>query len=48
MREAERVQNYFLTAPDALEGARAFIERRVPRFERIGEGSPGESNEPSE
>lgn len=48
LREAERVQNDFLAAPDALEGARAFIERRAPRFGRIGAGSPGEANDPAE
>lgn len=36
LREAERVQNEFVTAPDAVEGAKAFIERRPPRFERVG------------
>ena len=37
LRDAERVQNELVTAPDAIEGARAFIERRAPRFDRIGE-----------
>jgi enoyl-CoA hydratase/carnithine racemase len=36
LRDAERVQNRFVTAPDAVEGARSFVERRPPRFERVG------------
>ena len=36
LRDAERVQNQFVTAPDAVEGAQSFVERRPPRFERIG------------
>lgn len=40
LREAEVSQNRFVTAPDAIEGARAFIERRSPRFERLGEHDP--------
>ncbi len=36
LRDAERVQNRFVTAPDAIEGARSFVERRPPEFERIG------------
>lgn len=35
LRDAEQVQNQFVTAPDALEGAQSFIERRAPRFERV-------------
>lgn len=34
--EAEIAQNRFVTAPDAVEGARAFIEKRAPRFRRLG------------
>ena len=37
LREAEAVQNEFVTAPDAVEGARAFVEKRPPSFERLGE-----------
>ena len=36
LREAEAIQNEFLVAPDSSEGARAFLERRTPRFERVG------------
>ncbi|HEX7037515.1 MAG TPA: enoyl-CoA hydratase-related protein [Pseudomonadales bacterium] len=34
--EAEASQNRFVTAPDAVEGARAFMEKRPPRFRRLG------------
>ena len=37
LREAELVQNEFVQAPDAAEGARAFVEKRAPKFRRIGE-----------
>ncbi|MGD8417477.1 MAG: enoyl-CoA hydratase-related protein [Pseudomonadales bacterium] len=37
LREAEIVQNEFVTSPDAVEGARAFMEKRDPVFRRIGE-----------
>ena len=37
LRETEVVQNQAVAAPDAAEGARAFIEKRPPRFRRIGE-----------
>ena len=36
LREAEVSQNRFVTAPDAFEGARSFLERRPPRFARLG------------
>jgi enoyl-CoA hydratase/carnithine racemase len=36
LHEAEISQNRFVTAPDAIEGARAFLERRTPRFARLG------------
>ena len=36
LRDAESVQNQFVTAPDAVEGAKSFVERRPPEFERIG------------
>jgi enoyl-CoA hydratase/carnithine racemase len=36
LRDAERVQNRFVTAPDAIEGAQSFVERRAPEFERLG------------
>ena len=37
LREAEVAQNRQVVAPDAAEGARAFVEKRAPRFQRIGE-----------
>ncbi len=37
LREAELVQNEFVAAPDASEGAAAFIERRAPKFARVGD-----------
>lgn len=37
VREAESVQNEFVQAPDAAEGALAFVEKRAPKFRRIGE-----------
>ena len=37
LREAEVAQNRQVVAPDAAEGARAFVEKRAPRFRRIGE-----------
>ncbi len=36
LREAEQVQNAFVTAADATEGAAAFMERRTPVFTRVG------------
>ena len=36
LREAEVAQNQFVQAPDAAEGVRAFMEKRAPRFRRIG------------
>ena len=36
LREAEASQNRFVTGPDAVEGARAFLERRSPTFNRLG------------
>lgn len=36
LREAERVQWKFVAAPDAREGAMALIEKRPPRFQRLG------------
>ena len=35
LRDAERVQNQFVLAADATEGAKAFMERREPRFDRV-------------
>jgi len=39
LQEAEASQNRFVTAPDAIEGARSFLERRPPRFARLGKGT---------
>jgi enoyl-CoA hydratase/carnithine racemase len=36
LTEAEKVQNEFVTAPDAVEGARALLEKRPPAFRRLG------------
>lgn len=36
LREAEVAQNRHVMAPDAAEGARAYVEKRAPAFERIG------------
>lgn len=36
LREAEVVQNEFVAAPDAGEGAQALLEKRAPRFKRLG------------
>lgn len=35
--EAEAAQNEFVDSDDAREGAASFIEKRPPRFRRIGE-----------
>ena len=37
LREADLVQNEFVAAPDAAEGAQALLEKRAPRFKRVGE-----------
>lgn len=37
--ETEAVQNAFVARPDAKEGAMALIEKRVPKFERLGVGT---------
>jgi enoyl-CoA hydratase/carnithine racemase len=37
LREAQESQNRFVVAPDAVEGARSFIEKRPPRFRRLGD-----------
>jgi enoyl-CoA hydratase/carnithine racemase len=37
LREAELSQNAFVAAPDAAEGARALLEKRAPKFKRLGE-----------
>ena len=38
LREAELVQNRFVASPDAAEGAQALLEKRAPKFRRLGEG----------
>ncbi len=45
LREAEQVQNTFVSAPDAQEGAAAFIEKRMPVFERLGSKSTDNTTE---
>jgi enoyl-CoA hydratase/carnithine racemase len=35
-READAVQWKAVGRPDATEGARALMEKRAPRFERLG------------
>lgn len=49
LREAEVSQNRFVTSADAREGAAALLEKRAPKFKRLGESlgaslgeSPGE------
>jgi enoyl-CoA hydratase/carnithine racemase len=37
LREAEASQNRFVAMPDAKEGGRALLEKRAPRFARLGE-----------
>ena len=37
LRDAETTQNEFVVAPDAAEGATAFVERRDPVFQRLGD-----------
>ncbi|MDH3642990.1 MAG: enoyl-CoA hydratase-related protein, partial [Gammaproteobacteria bacterium] len=37
LNEADSVQNEFVAAPDATEGARALLEKRAPHFKRVGE-----------
>lgn len=46
LREAEAVQNRFVTSPDAVEGAKSFLEKRPPRFERLGAGDGAPEAEP--
>ena len=36
LEEANKVQNEFVARDDAREGAMALIEKRAPRFERLG------------
>ena len=38
LREADASQWKFVSAPDAREGAIALIEKRAPKFKRLGEG----------
>ncbi|MAV24788.1 MAG: enoyl-CoA hydratase [Gammaproteobacteria bacterium] len=37
LREADGVQGDFVGAPDSIEGAKSFIERRPPQFQRLGD-----------
>jgi enoyl-CoA hydratase/carnithine racemase len=37
LQEADIVQNDFVAAPDASEGAQALLEKRPPRFKRLGQ-----------
>lgn len=37
LQEADAVQWQFVTAPDAREGAQALLEKRTPRFQRLGD-----------
>lgn len=37
LREAEVSTNRFVTLPDAAEGAAALVEKRAPKFKRLGE-----------
>jgi enoyl-CoA hydratase/carnithine racemase len=39
LQEADAVQWKFVTAPDAREGAQALLEKRAPRFMRLGGGT---------
>jgi len=41
LHEAEQVQDAFVAAPDAREGALALLEKRAPNFDRLG-GHPGD------
>jgi enoyl-CoA hydratase/carnithine racemase len=47
LREAEIVQNEFVVGPDAAEGAAALLEKRQPRFRRLGESSRGAGRRPA-
>jgi enoyl-CoA hydratase/carnithine racemase len=38
LQEADATQWKFVTAPDAREGAAALLEKRAPRFQRLGDG----------
>jgi enoyl-CoA hydratase/carnithine racemase len=42
LREVDKVQWAAVSRPDAAEGARALLERREPKFPRLGEKSLGE------
>jgi enoyl-CoA hydratase/carnithine racemase len=37
LKEADVIQKEFVAAPDASEGAQALLEKRTPRFKRLGE-----------
>ena len=37
LAEADAVQWKFVTQPDAREGAQALVEKRAPRFTRLGD-----------
>lgn len=42
LQEANQEQNRFVAQPDAAEGARALIEKRAPRFARLGKDAPSQ------
>lgn len=45
LHDANAAQDRFVAAPDALEGARALIEKRAPRFSRLGGGTQSTSGD---
>jgi enoyl-CoA hydratase/carnithine racemase len=44
LREVDKVQWAAVSRPDAAEGARALLERREPKFPRLGEKALGEKS----
>ena len=41
LEQARAATEWAMVQPDAVEGASAFVERRPPRFSRVGTSSPG-------